>query len=221
MPNHTTNKLIIKGTNEEIQNFIDYVKSDKQALDFDVIKPMSEEIRNTTSPSKIQTREEIDEQWRDYYMRVKSGKSHPEEDKVNRPFGIGITQEYSDYLTEKYGADNWYDWCVENWGTKWNCYDLSEWTVSEGRAEIMFYTAWSPPMPITTFLSNKFNNMEIELLYSDEGGGFVGKVIYEKYDIVSYEPSWDCDEGIKIREELGVYCPEDEEQEDGQVSVVE
>ena len=38
----------------------------------------------------------------------------------------------------------WYDWRVENWGTKWNCSD-----VSINGNSIEFLTAWSPCPPTT------------------------------------------------------------------------
>lgn len=39
-----------------------------------------------------------------------------------------------------YGADNWYDWRVANWGTKWDAWDSRvDWEC------IQFTTAWSPP----------------------------------------------------------------------------
>ena len=34
---------------------------------------------------------------------------------------------------------NWYDWCLENWGTKWGCYDLE---IDED--VIAFTSAWCP-----------------------------------------------------------------------------
>ena len=46
---------------------------------------------------------------------------------------------------DKYPNDNWYSWCIKNWGTKWNSYygsyDIDSKT-------IRFETAWSAPHPI-------------------------------------------------------------------------
>lgn len=48
-------------------------------------------------------------------------------------------KEKSKELIDKYGADNWYEWCLNNWGTKWGCYDNE---VDDG--VYTFTTAWSP-----------------------------------------------------------------------------
>src|SRR5262245_5495863 len=45
-----------------------------------------------------------------------------------------------------------YEWCVENWGTKWNAHEVtvegpSCWGES-ATAELSFSTAWSPPLPV-------------------------------------------------------------------------
>lgn len=57
--------------------------------------------------------------------------------------------EFTTELTERFGADNAYDWHVRNWGTKWNAVDVVVNTglMSDGRAyaEYTFTTAWSPP----------------------------------------------------------------------------
>lgn len=53
--------------------------------------------------------------------------------------GENITKEESDRLIKLYGHNNWYDWALEHWGTKWGCY-------GNGYADGMydFSTAWSP-----------------------------------------------------------------------------
>ena len=51
---------------------------------------------------------------------------------------------------QTYGSLDWYEWCVKNWGTKWNADTLS---VSDD--EIIFNTAWSPSEPIIKELSSK------------------------------------------------------------------
>lgn len=43
---------------------------------------------------------------------------------------------------EIYGSDNWYDWCINNWGTKWNAYHT---TLDERENVLEFDTAWSCP----------------------------------------------------------------------------
>jgi trehalose/maltose hydrolase-like predicted phosphorylase len=54
------------------------------------------------------------------------------------------TPEQSKKLISKYGFDNWYDWCIENWDTKWNATDV-EMEDDEDRVTYQFLTAWCPP----------------------------------------------------------------------------
>jgi len=50
------------------------------------------------------------------------------------------------------GRPNWYDWQTENWGTKWNAYDIclvDEWDGGDCcEIELQFDTAWCFPAPI-------------------------------------------------------------------------
>lgn len=50
---------------------------------------------------------------------------------------------------EMYGANNWYDWCKFNWGTKWNAYYS---TLTEDNS-MEFDTAWSCPLPLLDALA--------------------------------------------------------------------
>lgn len=65
------------------------------------------------------------------------------------------------------GNTDWYSWCIDKWGTKWNAY--SQEVGLEG--EIIFQTAWSNPYPIIEALSNKYPDAEFNLRYADEDFG--------------------------------------------------
>ena len=66
---------------------------------------------------------------------------------------------------------NWYDWCCENWGTKWNSYDGN--VTDDG---IGFNTAWSPPSPVITALSKQIGK-PLRLIYDESGMDFCGEVL--------------------------------------------
>jgi hypothetical protein len=55
---------------------------------------------------------------------------------------------------------DWYDWRIENWGTKW---DLEDGDVGinfhSAGAVITFQTAWAYPLEWLNFVANKFRNL--------------------------------------------------------------
>ena len=40
-----------------------------------------------------------------------------------------------------------YDWCVENWGTKWDIFDIVHASLEGDTLTVSFSTAWSPAIP--------------------------------------------------------------------------
>jgi hypothetical protein len=51
-----------------------------------------------------------------------------------------MTKKRSDHLIKLYGHNNWYEWAIDNWGTKWGCYDNEY-----DKVDMYTYTtAWSP-----------------------------------------------------------------------------
>ena len=66
--------------------------------------------------------------------------------------------------------DRWYNWRVQNWGTKWDCYDLSidECDMPHG-FELNFNTAWSPPEEICYALKEKFDDLSVSWFYDEPG----------------------------------------------------
>jgi hypothetical protein len=74
----------------------------------------------------------------------------------------------------------WYDWRVENWGTKWDLDEQDQRSVAEQLVSdscefsAIFMTAWSPPCQAIAALSKKFPNDEFVLRYVEFGMGFAG-----------------------------------------------
>jgi hypothetical protein len=82
----------------------------------------------------------------------------------------------------KYGYKNWYDWCVNNWGTKWNAggdndamqVDYDEDVNNQGIALFQFDTAWAPPLGVLEKLMETHPELSIECRYHEPGVGFFG-----------------------------------------------
>lgn len=72
--------------------------------------------------------------------------------------------------------DDWYNWNIGNWGTKWdadpNYIDIEENSNNEAILQIGFESAWAPPVPIAERLTEQGFN--VELHYHEPGMGFVG-----------------------------------------------
>lgn len=96
---------------------------------------------------------------------------------------------------EKYGYESWYDFCVNEWGTKWDakveCSDSDKNSVT-----LYFDTAWSPPIELYRKLENK--GFVIEATYIEQGCNFVGyyedgndvceKLVAEDFDYDNEDP---------------------------------
>lgn len=66
-----------------------------------------------------------------------------------------------------------YNWCCENWGTKWNAGDAYI-TSTEDSLIYDFDTAWTPAYPVVVALAQKFPQLSIEFEYKEPGMGFAG-----------------------------------------------
>jgi len=97
-------------------------------------------------------------------------------------------------------GNDWYDWNVRNWGTKWNAYDVE---IEDGTSTLKCYltytfsTAWSPPEGVIRALAKKIEELNFKLQFNWEfeeeqgwGGeyGFTrgeGLGLVDEYDIPS------------------------------------
>ena len=103
-------------------------------------------------------------------------------------------------------GNNWYDWNVRNWGTKWDVavrdgeeYPETELLVEEDwsdRLGYRFNTAWSPPISAIEELSRQYPECEITLSYEEETG-WGGEYLFvngQGSEIESYDNKCrDCD----------------------------
>ena len=80
------------------------------------------------------------------------------------------------------GFDNWYDWRVENWSTKWDVNEfygvdrqyLKEQNEGESTISFAFSSAWAPPInAYEKFLENN-SNCFIRAYYYEGGCDFMG-----------------------------------------------
>lgn len=103
-----------------------------------------------------------------------------------------------------YQLPYWYDWRVNNWGTKWNADD-----VYVGNSVFTFNTAWANAEPVIRALSEKFPEVTITVKFADEdcGGGNNGC-----YSYTNGEVSYIDDGSYEFACELWGVEPDDEEE---------
>ena len=74
---------------------------------------------------------------------------------------------------EKYGYKDWYDWNVNNWGTKWDFALEEVERLDANTVTAAFDTAWAPP--VNAYEKLCAMGFEITAFYYEPGMGFVGK----------------------------------------------
>ena len=72
---------------------------------------------------------------------------------------------------DTYGYKNWYEYCVGEWGTKWDARDAT-YDIDGNKVTIFFDTAWSPPIGIYHALENM--GFKVEATYVEQGMGYIG-----------------------------------------------
>jgi CRISPR/Cas system-associated endonuclease/helicase Cas3 len=80
-----------------------------------------------------------------------------------------------------------YEWCVANWGTKWelvgvNASDVNVTPIDPTKATVSydFDTAWSPPLPVIEKAGELFPTLRFSLEYEEPGMAFQGQFIVEE-----------------------------------------
>lgn len=139
---------------------------------------------------------------------------------IIKPTNLEAYNKQSDHsapLEEQlmFKGENWYDWNVRNWGTKWDVAvsDKEQYPETElieewsDRLIYSFNTAWDTPLSAIKNLSEQYPNLEFNLSYEEETG-WGGELEFKNGEhniIEDYENKCrDCDE-INTME----YCEND------------
>jgi len=199
MPNWCENTLTIEGPNETLKKIKEFLQSENRPFDFNNVIPIPKELLVSAGSTGDSAYEILHEKggwkrWMEYEWVKKAGiktkkqlvafmekrhsssKMPPDEGHENLGWRE-LGNRYASNL-KKYGAKNWYDWKVKNWGTKWNAGDDVDIGEGDGILEYTFDTAWSPPNPIAEALSFRFPDCIFILSYKEEGMGFAGSDTY-------------------------------------------
>lgn len=188
MPSYVTNRLIIEGADKEPDIFAD------GQLNFNKIIPMpetgiylvyEEAMRNVKKGIRPTENTILAKKCLDALsMRSKSDPLKYKDSADRLPtdalrkevYGLGLKTLRK---REGYGAEKWYDWCCEYWGTKWNAME----TEIDPDGTINFLTVWSPPYPILAALSKMCQDATVTCYYDGE---IVepGYVVYKNGEII-------------------------------------
>ena len=114
-------------------------------------------------------------------IRMAGSMSHPrtkeDEAKIER-------------LTELYGAGNWYDWQIKNWGCKWGTNEVQI-TNEPGKAVFEYLTPDAPfNSHFLTVMSGIFPTLRMDLIWSESGMGVKGIMAALGGSILANETAW-------------------------------
>lgn len=216
MPNHVRNIVTINGSAEHIKEFklkhinaYKYIEEDSSVeicpFSFQTIIPRPESLDIESSTRAMDGLDYVlgDEAKK---KQIRSRFWRMDDEEFNKIVELGKTAKRN---LELYDAKDWYDWDIDNWGTKWDCYDVELKTLDDTEVVIVFNTAWSCPEPVYGELARLHPDLSIQVEYADEDlGNNCGVKIYEGG---CQTDEWYCDRDFAC--ELWGYRPEEGETE--------
>lgn len=208
MPNHVANEIILKRGHK--------------------VNPFTRSI----SPNSLVSIEDFKRDATDFME-----SNFPDNEEIRRNFDFNKIIQMPDFIFKgnigaeeqaKYQNRNWYEWSIENWGTKWNAYDtfkygeanidkITEENINEENNQISFTfnTAWSAPLPVYKQMSFLYPHILFDIHFADEDyGSNVGHLTLEAGELitVSYPEPFSDEAYTLAKYLLGSYDEEDEDE---------
>jgi len=206
------NKIELLGTESDLQELLKFVKTKESDFDFSKIMPMPETIKNTERGSLSFASEAVSNYLKNQivsnhlkWMMEKEEitidnideaiKKWESEKRVDVEMGYRILENRKNHN----GCGDWYEWAIENWGTKWEACEVE---IIDN--VICFDTAWTPSTPVIERLAELFPKVALLYKYFEPGVSLAGSERYEDGECVQLNV-FDIDEKEyqNIAEEFG------------------
>ena len=157
MPNHCHNRVTFYSANTDAVAKLKQIFTDENCFTQIIPEP---DWANTPLMSSDVKR---------YSFSEPKGKVGELPQYVDSPFGKSLR-----FVSTGQADDRWYDWRVQNWDTKWDCYDVVVTDDDPESVEIEFNTAWSPPEAICHALREQYPDVSISWFYDEPGCEIAG-----------------------------------------------
>ena len=132
------------------------------------------------------------------------------QDFVDKSTSIKDTEFSFEGTLPRGDREDWYNWSLENWGTKW---DACEPYINESETQcfsVGFDSAWSPPCNWIQNIMHKYTNLEFELEYDEPGCCFAGILTAHKAEDIFIDDFYDTDSASECCE-AKVFYEDDED----------
>jgi hypothetical protein len=174
VPNWYTTKIEVKGKEADIKAFVAR-HFPNGVFGFETIIPMPEVYRHITAGSEVQN-------------GVKALQGTPVQAWafIAKHRGTKTLGEAKMSIQAKaeYGYANGYEWCNDNWGTKWDACNVEIDRQVHFDLHFRFDTAWGPAEPVYAKMREMWPNLEFDIMghgeedYETDDDGDLGEPIW-------------------------------------------
>lgn len=203
MPNYVKNVLTFDGDPAQVSRLFSAIQGENGPIDFNKLIPMPPEL-DIESGSRTTTG------FRKYLGFMAETGCHTELEHAYLAAHSEIDREEWElgkqafHNLQNFGCPTWYEWRIQNWGTKWNA---SSAEIAKGR--LSFLTAWNAPKPVMEKLSGMFSTVSIRHTWADEDIGYnCGECTYQN-GVVTQEHLPTGQEAVELGCDLWDIDPED------------
>jgi len=162
MPNHVKNRLVVQGPIDDVSKLKSLIINQEEGhiedfFDFNRVIERPQILSRVVSPANFGPNGRLMLQQREHDFSTLIEATPQEQAEIDKN-------------VQKW----WYDWSIENWGTKWNSYNFQP-LDDQARYEFSFDTAWSPPAPVIDKLVSTFPHVTFDVSWFDEGWCHAGQ----------------------------------------------